>query len=317
MHHHSIGPQTRTATPSRARLFFPLVAALASHALAQSSAPLSNASGLQMSVDAADHDPALNIRIPGGPEADRSFNILFPEHVTVRPHGTTDATHLYLFVPGLALPAAHWKQSGDSLSYTTDFGPVHFSAQATLEDDGIRFRYEFENHSDTDYDMAWAVTDPRFKVFFYDPRLERTYVHGKSGFVLLASETPERLTMPLSKWLPARYHAQFTAPIPAQRVQHRDDGITYYYRSQPVDIPLIATLSADKTWVAASFARDPGNVWSNPELTCQHVDPQVALPRHATASYELKLLLFRGSLGQALQKAQAQRPTLQESEPAK
>ena len=305
----------RRTKPGRtyASLLLTLSLALLNGAAAQSPNILHNASGLQMSVDAADHDPALHIRIPGGPEADRSFNVLFPEHVTVRPHGTDDATHLYIFKPGLAPTAPHWKQINNSLSYATDFGPVHFSAQATLEDDGIRFHYEFENHSDVDYDMAWAVTDPRFKTIFYDPRLERTYVHEKSGFVLLASETPERLTVPLSKWLPARYHAQFTAPIPVQRVQHRDDGITYYYRSQPVDIPLIATLSADRSWVAASFARDPGNVWSNPELTCQHVDPQISLPRHARALYELKLLIFQGTLEKALRKAQAQQATLQES----
>ncbi len=314
---YSANLQLRTAKRTHPHLLLTFLVALVSKAPAQAPAILQNVSGLQMSVDTADHDPALHIRIPGGPEADRSFNILFPEHVTVRPRGSTDATHLYLFQPGLAPSPPHWSQSQNSLSYITDLGPVRFSAQATLEDDGIRFRYDFENHSDTDYAMVWAVTDPRFKVFFYDPRLERTYVHEKSGFVLLASETPERLKMPLSKWLPARYHAQFTAPIPAQRVQHRDDGITYYYRSQPVDIPLIATLSADKTWVAASLARDPGNVWSNPELTCQHVDPQVALPAHGKASYELKLLLFQGSLEQALQKAQAQRFGLEETEAAR
>ncbi len=299
------------------RLLLALLLAVSGTGTGQSPAILENSSGVQMSIDTADHDPALHIRIPGGPEAERSFNILLPEHVTVRPRGTADATHLYIFQPGLAPSVPQWKQSKNSLSYVSDLGPVHFSAQATLEDDGIRVRYDFENQSDVDYDMTWAVTDPRFKVFFYDPRLERTYVHEKSGFVLLASETPERLQMPLSQWLPARYHAQFTTPIPAQKVQHRDDGITYYYRSEPVDIPLIATLSADKSWVAASFARDPGNVWSNPELTCQHVDPQVSLPKHANASYELKLLLFKGSLDQALQKAKTQRFQLEESEAAK
>ena len=55
--------------------------------------------------------------------------------------------------------------------------------------------------------------------------------------------------------------------VPKERVQQRDDGITHYYQSRAVDVPMIATLAEDRTWVAASFARDPGNVWSNPELT--------------------------------------------------
>lgn len=99
-----------------------------------------------------------------------------------------------------------------------------------------------------------------------------------------------------------RYLAQFTAPFPAERVQHREDGITSIYRSQPVDIPMLATESADGSWVAASFARDSGNVWSNPELTCQHVDPTVPLPPHGSGGYEVKILIFKGSLEEALRR---------------
>jgi hypothetical protein len=69
--------------------------------------------------------------------------------------------------------------------------------------------------------------------------------------------------------------------------------------------------------VAASFSRDPGNVWSNPELTCQHVDPQVTLPKGQTAFYEVKILLFRGTLEDALDKALHERPLLKESETSK
>jgi hypothetical protein len=69
---------------------------------------------------------------------------------------------------------------------------------------------------------------------------------------------------------------------------------------------MIATLSEDRTWVAASFARDPGNVWSNPELTCQHVDPQVVLMHGGHAEYELKILVFKGTLEDALAKVKSQ-----------
>jgi hypothetical protein len=105
--------------------------------------------------------------------------------------------------------------------------------------------------------------------------------------------------------------ASFTVPVPKEHVQRRDDGITYYYKSRPVDAPVIATLSEDRTWVAASFARDPGNVWSNPELTCQHVDPEVPLPHNGHAAYEVKIVIFNGSLEDVLSKVLAQRNELE------
>ncbi len=274
---------------------------------------VSNLEGLRMSVDMADRDPAIHIVVPGGPEAERSFNILLPEHVTVREHGQTEAKHLYVYQPGSRGDVPRWRQVGNSLGYSKELPGIRFSVRATLEADGILFYYEFENRSAVDYDMAWAITDPRFRTFFYDPRLERTYVHHRDGFELLASETPARLSMPLSQWFPARYHAQLTAPIPEQRVQHREDGITYYYKSRAVDLPMIATLSVDHRWVAASFTEETGNVWSNPELTCQHVDPQVVLPRGGTAFYEVKLLLFQGTLEQAREKVLEQRTHLKHS----
>ena len=112
--------------------------------------------------------------------------------------------------------------------------------------------------------------------------------------------------MPLAEWFPVRYLASYTAPIPSELVQRPGDGITYRYSPERVDAPLIATLSKDGTWVAASFSRDPGNVWTNPQLTCQHVDPQVPLPHGAHAQYEMKILIFKGTLQDALQKESAQ-----------
>jgi hypothetical protein len=116
--------------------------------------------------------------------------------------------------------------------------------------------------------------------------------------------------MPLNQWFPARYLASFTWPIPAQLIDRRDDGITYYNKSRAVDMPFIATVSADKAWVIASFARTAGNVWSNPELTCQHVDPQTPLAPGQRAPIELKMLFIRGSLDDALQRATRQRDSL-------
>ena len=174
----------------------------------------------------------------------------------------------------------------------------------------MRFRYEVTNDSRVAYDMIYVPTDPRLTSIFHDVRLERTYVHHADGFDLLASETPRRLTIPLDQWLPARYLASFTWPVPAQRIERRDDGITYYNKSRAVDVPFIATVSTDKAWVIASFARTAGNVWSNPELTCQHVDPQTSLSPGQRATIELKMLVIRGSLDDALERAIRQRESL-------
>ena len=75
-------------------------------------------------------------------------------------------------------------------------------------------------------------------------------------------------------------------------------------------MPFIATVSTDEAWVIASFARTAGNVWSNPELTCQHVDPQTSLGPGQRTTIELKMLVFRGSLDDVLERAIRQRESL-------
>jgi hypothetical protein len=278
--------------------------------VAQEPMSLANSEGLRLSISETDTQPALTIALPA--ESNRpAIKILFPEHVTAKKNGNADAEHLYLFRPGLQGEKPRWKRSPDSFEYQREFSPgIHMLARATLQDDGVLFHYEFENRSDVDYTMITAITDPRMTGVFHDVRLERTYVHRKDGFALLAAETPDRLAMPLSEWLPSRYLASYTWPVPAQRVERRADGITYYNASQPVDVPLIATLSSDHKWVAASFTNMTGNVWSNPELTCQHVDPERPLPARAKAEWDVKILIFPGTLAQVLTKVGSQRPLL-------
>ena len=62
---------------------------------------------------------------------------------------------------------------------------------------------------------------------------------------------------------------------PAEYLEWKERATSF--QSRAVDMPFIATVSTDRAWVIASFARTAGNVWSNPELTCQHVDPQTSL----------------------------------------
>jgi hypothetical protein len=54
------------------------------------------------------------------------------------------------------------------------------------------------------------------------------------------------------------------------------------------------------------LTRTAGNVWRNPELTCQHVDPQSPLPPSTPATLEVKILVLRGSLEDVLQKVREQ-----------
>jgi hypothetical protein len=277
----------------------------------QSRGRLQNAAGLQVFVQAENAQPSLRIVLPGRTPSDRSIEVLFPEHVSAVKHGSGTAEQLYQFRPGPGGQRPSWRQPAGSLEYQRDLpGGVQMLARAVLEDDGIRFHYEFTNASAAAYDMIVAVTDPRLTSLFHDERLERTYVHHAAGFDLLASETPDRLTLPLDRWLPARYLASFTWPVPSQRVERRTDGITYYNKSRAVDAPFVATLSSDRTWVVASFTRETGNVWSNPELTCQHVDPQTALAAGQHAMLEMKILVLKGSLEDAFQRTVRQRNSL-------
>src|SRR5207302_6760019 len=125
------------------------------------------------------------------------------------------------------------RRTGRSLQYERELpGAIHMRARATLEEDGVRFQYQFRNRSDVADDMIYAVTDPRLTSIFHDARLERTYVHYADGFALLAAETPDRLTMPLDHWLPCRCLASFTWPVPVERVERRADGITCYNASR-------------------------------------------------------------------------------------
>ncbi|MGH7492110.1 MAG: hypothetical protein ACREOO_06905 [bacterium] len=289
------------------------VSALTAPLGAQQPGSIHNDSGLALLVAKQNAQPTLRIVLPHQPDSDRSIEVIFPEHVTVRRHGSVNSEHLYLFRPGPQGARPAWQRVGRSLQYERDLpGAVHMIARATLEDDGVRFHYEFSNRSNVAYDMIYAVTDPRLTSIFHDVRLERTYVHYRDGFDLLASETPSRLTMPLDQWLPSRYLASFTWPVPAERIEHRGDGITYYNASRAVDEPLIATLSTDRKWLVASFAREAGNVWSNPELTCQHVDPETLLAPGQDAVLEVKILVLHGSLDDVLQRVLQQRFSLKQ-----
>lgn len=301
-------------------IWFAFAAACNQHATtpnADPSAPaqslsVANASGVTVRVAEEHASPSLWLDVPGEASGQHAVLVLLPEHVTVRRHGTSEPEHVYLWRPAQAGSRPNWTQVGNALQYEAHFAPgIHFLARVSLEPDGVLYHYELANGSDVDFDLAQAVTDPRMlSPLFHDVRLERTYVHHPQGFVLLAAEMPERLTMPLDRWLPNRYRVSYAWPVERTRVQKQGDGITFFNASQPADEPVIATVSTDHQWIMATFSRNPGNLWTNPELTCQHADPEISLPRQSKGIIEEKMLLFRGTLDDVVSRVRQQRASL-------
>ncbi len=276
------------------------------------SASITNRSGLTLRVAEEYADPTLWLSVPGEASGENAVLVLLPEHVTVRRHGADEAQHLYLWRPGRLGSPPKWTRADNALQYEAEFAPgIQFLARISLEPDGVLYHYEFVNRSDVDFDAVQAVTDPRMmSPLFHDVRLERTYAHDAQGFVLLALDMPERLTMPLDKWLPNRYRISYAWPVETARVQRQADGVTFLNASYKADEPVIATVSIDHAWIMATFSRNPGNLWTNPELTCQHADPGINLPRHSKGVAEEKTLLFRGTLADVLTKVREQRAAL-------
>ncbi len=255
-------------------------------------------SGLRLSVVNKTY-PLLKLLLPNQSNSERGIEIEFPEHVTGLNSKSGLFEHLYLESRGNSnkrtLP--EWKVEDNTIIYSTTLnGNVSMVANAKLDSNGIKYTYLLTNNSNTSYGHLQAVTCVKLYAAFSDTLLERTYVHVNGGFDLMASETPERLTMPLQKWLPCRYLVSYTWPIPEKRVEKDEDSITRYNKSQKVDMPFIATLSHDKKWVAATFTPATGNLWTNPERSCQHADPEISLNLKETKTLKLTTFVYKGPL---------------------
>jgi len=270
--------------------------------VAQSGLAISIPTGLKVMVVREDF-PLLKLLLPGQSISERGIEIEFPEHVTGLNEKTNNVEHLYLVTNGNAnkrtLPT--WRVNGNTLIYETEFdSKIKMIATAYLDSNGLRYTYRFINHSNISYLNFQAVTCVKLYSLFSDTLLQRTYVHHSDGFDLMASETPERLTMPLQKWLPCRYLVSYSWPVASKRMEKDGDSVTRYYKSRKVDKPFIATLSHDKTWIAATYTKETGNLWTNPERTCQHSDPSITLNAGETKSIELKTFIIKGNLEQLL-----------------
>jgi hypothetical protein len=175
---------------------------------------IDNSHGIRMLLVPENVQPAIRIVLPGHPLTDRMIEVLFPEHVTVRQRGNDEVEHIYMWREGRQGEPPVWRLGEQSLAYEKSFPDgIHLLARATLADDGILFHYDFRNGSNTTFNLVWAPVDPRLTSGFHDVRLQRTYVHHKDGWGLLAANTPERLSMPLDQWLPVRYLDAVTRPV--------------------------------------------------------------------------------------------------------
>src|SRR5947209_10561183 len=98
-----------------------LVFLLGALAVSSQAQPLEirDTSGLRLVIDADDRDPALDVIVPDGP--DGNSKMLFPEHVTVRLHGQSEANHLYIFRPGRQGNSPQWIKVGNALEHACDF----------------------------------------------------------------------------------------------------------------------------------------------------------------------------------------------------
>ena len=259
---------------------------------------VNNESGLRLIVIDKKF-PLLKILIPGQAAGEQGIEVEFPEHVTGVNTQTRNVERFYLITAGnrykRSLPV--WKATDTSLIYECEFNSnIKLTAEARLSHDGVAYTYHITNNSTITYENMQAPTCVKLYSSFSDTLLERTYVHHADGFDLLASETPERLTMGIGKWLPCRYLVPYTWPVNISRVEKGEDGITRYHKSRKVDRSIIATVSHDQQWVAATYTNETGNVWTNPERTCHHVDPVTTVRPGQMARLWLKTVIIKGSL---------------------
>ncbi len=85
------------------------------------------------------------------------------------------------------------------------------------------------------------------------------------------------------------------AILAANLIEKGGDSIIRYDKSRKADRPFIATVSHDKKWIAATYTAETGNLWTNPERSCQYADPSVSIKPGESKILRLKTFVFKGS----------------------
>lgn len=303
-----------TLKTTRREAFALSVGALASAARTQAHAPdlfLRNRAGIAVRPIGDPNRPTLGLSLPETPGANAAV-IELPEHAWHRAERGGDPVWFYkMYTDDVRLKGqVAWRRDGGSLRYSmrTPSG-FTLAGTVTLQPDGLLLGYEFGNPGAKAFVEVQAPTCIKLYRPFTDVFLERTFVHHAEGLNLLASETPERLTMNAEEWLPCRYIARCSSQtvVPAQRVERQADGITRYHKLRLADVPFVATVSSPRGWVAATHALATDSVWTNPARTCHHADSSAALPANSTARLALKFYVMRGGVDEVWRSVAAAR----------
>ena len=124
-----------------------------------------------------------------------------------------------------------------------------------------------------------------------------------SGFDLLASESPERLTQPVKEWVQSRYHAFLVVPkgpreIKMEPLPHAPSRLFDELRERAGR--LMIRSSPRPRWIGNGSWRPitprPKLYGADPQWTCQHSDPKAPLAAHGRVQLEVKVFVFRGGL---------------------
>jgi hypothetical protein len=266
---------------------------------------VNNETGLRL-MSIGDHSQ-VKLFIPGQNDNDDGILLDCPEIISLTDRaGKSDLVYA-LFNKNYPDYKVKWIKRENQLSYVIDAMPkVKLECKISLDADGIRVSYNITNLTGEHYPRTIVSTCNKLRSAFYDVFLERTYVHHQDGFAQLAEFIPQRIVMPIDQWLPCRIRAAYTIQPPVIQKKRGADGIMLYDSPKKVDISFLATRSADGQWIAASSSvLKPEQVWSNPKLTCHHVDPAISLAANAVSKIEIKLFVFKGSLPDALEKVKA------------
>lgn len=265
--------------------------------------------GIQLAVIGERVCPQIKLLLPGEPLTNPGIEVEFPEAICATDAKTKKHEILYVikrrYKPGqIELPAHAWKRDTDRLSYRMRFdSDIEMLAEVILDEDGVRFHYELTNHGE----LAWSRVQPmtcvrlRDHESFADERLDRTWVHCDVGWELLASDRPDRHSLPLEDWRASRYQACFQPPPTRREVRHehsalREGDFTRYYKDRQLDASMMATVSVDGEWIVATASASKVDVWTHTEWTSHHSDPVVMdLPPGTTGNVDLKTFLLRGT----------------------
>src|SRR5258708_1452587 len=79
--------------------------------------PLKRTDGLRLMVSRENTQPSLLLALPGHTDSAPAVEVIFPEHVTAKRHGSDEVEHLYLSRPAMEGDRPRWRRTAASLEY--------------------------------------------------------------------------------------------------------------------------------------------------------------------------------------------------------